>query len=358
MSPQDSAYRRQIAALAGQDVAPTAPRPLALVTDETHPAGGADDAAPLPGPASLAASQIAGARKLLRRDVAEAPRWLDPDLARMAGPLLPGDLIVVGARQANGKSTFLFSQAERWAADGVGVLYVPLEVDPEVMRLRWAAWHLGYSAKAVIRQEWHELPTGARDAVDAVLERQPAHLTFCPLARATLADLYEWCRWGVARAGARVVVLDHLHRMDFGADAAGMRVAVSESARAIKDMARRLGLPIVAAAQLNRPPNDPLDAFTAPQADRLRESAGIQDEADVILMLSRALRDPLPEKWADGLKTRRITERDLAVPGVMRVTCRKHRLDDTAMNASCDLIVKDGRVVAPSYAWNLDPRDV
>jgi len=299
----------------------------------------------LPTPTALAADQVAKARAILERDVSSAPRWAWSELDSLTGPMLPGDLVIVGSLMGNGKSTLLMSQMDAFSVARVPTLYIPLEVDPEVNRLRWAAWRLGLDVRCVIRQEWNRLGEGAREAVDGVLEEQERnpYMHFAPPKRITLASLIGWCQWAREHVACRVVMLDHLHRMDFGSDASSHRVTVTDVVRKLKDMARELGIVLVAAAQLNRS-TDPIDMYTAPLLGRLKESAGIAEEADVVLMLSRKLRRDLPTQWANELKLGRISERALAEPDIMVVTCRKHRLDDDALNRNVLLSVNNGRV--------------
>jgi replicative DNA helicase len=296
-------------------------------------------------PAELASGQVERARAILSRDVSRAPRWAWSDLDAMTGPMLPGDLIVVGSLMGNGKSTVLMSQMDAFGAANVPTLFIPLEIDPEVNRLRWAAWKVGLDVRHVIRQEWYRLPEGSQEAVSGVLDDQEAAgvIHFAPPKRITLGGMLEWCTWARDEIGCRVIMLDHLHRMDFGGDAVNHRVTVTDVVRRLKDMARQLDVVLVAAAQLNRV-NDPIDAYTAPLLGRLKESAGIAEEADVVLMLSRRLRRDLPAQWANDLRLGRINERDLAEPGTLVVTCRKHRLDDDALNRSVFLNVANGKV--------------
>lgn len=298
-----------------------------------------------PSFATLATEQVARARALLTRDVSKAPRWAWRDVDEMVGAMLPGDLLVVGSLMGNGKSTLLMSQMDAFARLKMPVLYVPLEIDPEVNRLRWAAWKLQYDVRRVIRQEWAGLPEGARESIESVLDDQERSqfIHFAPPKRITIGSLLDWCRSAREDFGCRVVMLDHLHRMEFGGETANHRVTVTEVVRRLKDMARELELVLIAAAQLNRS-SDVIDAYTPPLLGRLKESAGIAEEADVVLMLSRRLRRDLPKQWANDLKLGKLSERDLAEPGVMVVTCRKHRLDDEALNHSAYLTVINGRL--------------
>lgn len=321
--------------------------PLEQPTAPLAPPSGAQQphiAPAIPEPDALASEQVEGARALLSRDLSMAPRWAWPELDVLLGPMLPGDLVVVGALMGNGKSTLLMSQMDAFAAAQRPVLYVPLEVDPEVCRLRWAAWKLGLDVRFVVRQDWERLPEGAREAVDTVLDEQRAdpYIHFATPKRMNWATLVRWCRWAVEKVGARAVMIDHFHRLDFGAGPQ-YRVDVTETARRLKDLGRELGTVMLTAAQLNRS-TDPVDQYEPPSLARLKESAGIGEEADVVVMLSRQLRRDLPKKWQQSLRLGHLSERDIAEPNRMVVTCRKHRLDDTALNHSTVLLVENGKL--------------
>lgn len=316
----------------------TARPPLQLVDGEADRIRPAD---------VVAAEQVAGAQRILVRDISRAPRWAWRDLDLLTGAMLPGDLVVVGSLMGNGKSTMLMSQMDVFAESGQPTLYFPLEVDPEICRLRWAAWKLGIDATAVIRKQWDLLGPHAEKAVADTLEEQKTkHLiAFATPKRVTLKGMEQWCVWARREFDAKVVMLDHLHRMDFGTNQQNHRVTVTDAIRRLKDMARELGVVLIAAAQLNRS-SDPIDAYSPPLLSRLKETAAIGEEADVVLMLSRRLRRDLPDGWQQELRLGRLTEKELADGNVMVVTCRKHRLDDSARDGRVILHVNQGRIVS------------
>lgn len=299
----------------------------------------------LPSPEALAAEQTDAARALLARDLRLAARWAWTDLDHLVGPMLPGDLTVIGAVQGNGKTTLVRAQCDAWEKARVPVLYLPLEVDPAVCRLQWAAARQGLSLAPAVRQQWHLLPEGSRECLESELEQLEAsrYLHFVPDKRVSLHELRRWVEWGIAQAGVRVVVVDHFHRMQFAGSADSYRIAVTETARALKDLAREANVLLVATAQLNRSA-EPIDPYVAPVAARIKESAGLAEEADVLLMLSRQLKPDLPDGFEAKLRRGQLTELDLADPNVLRVTCRKHRLDDEARDRFCKLTVRGGRI--------------
>jgi replicative DNA helicase len=258
----------------------------------------------------------------------------------------------------NGKSTLLMSQMEWLAQEQRPTLYLPLEVDTEVCRVRWAAWKLGFDPKDAIRQDWGRLPEGARESIGCVLDEQRTNpfIHFVPSKRVTFDQLARWCAWGKEQVGASVVMVDHLHRMEFGPDGSSYRVAVTDAVRRLKDLARELSMVIICAAQLNRSA-DPLDAYMPPQVGRLKESAGIAEEADVVVMLSRRLRSGVSREDMRLVETGHRSERDLSEPNVMSVTCRKHRLDDSARDRTILLSVNQGRLENRIQAWQSPPAD-
>lgn len=299
----------------------------------------------LPTPGELVAGQVAGAQALLTRDLSRIVRWDCSDLDALVGAMVPGNLVIVGALPSNGKSTLLLSQMDAFAATNVPVLYIPMETDPEENRLRWATWKLGLDYRAVARQEWHQLPKGAREDIHKILseQNQRPNIYFAPDKRVTMPRLEKWVKWGVEKAGVRVVMIDHIHRADFGVSG-DYRVTITDAARQLRDIGREHGVVMIAAAHLNRVTNDSVDAYKPPAMGRIKESAAFAEEADVVLMLSRKLRRDLPDGWQKMLELGRMTEQELAERGVMVLTCRKHRLDDDARDRSVELVVSNGRV--------------
>ena len=300
---------------------------------------------PPPSLHALAYDQIEAAIELGRQEYTGSPRWCWSELDRLVGMMLPGDFVIVGALTGNGKTACLMSQMQAWASADTTVLYVPLELDPPVLRRQWAAWLLGLDWVTVARNQWADLPPGAQAEHEQMLAKQLAnpHVHFPPDRRITLTNLATWIERAVREVGAQAVIIDHFHRLDFGAVGANYRVQVTEAARALKDLARRHGVVIVAAAQLNQDPH-PLDRYYPPGLKRLKESAGISEEANVVLMLSRRLRTDVDTATIASIRAGQQQVRALEEPNVMVVTCRKHRLDDHARDRSIRLAVRDGRV--------------
>jgi replicative DNA helicase len=89
----------------------------------------------------------------------------------------------------------------------------------------------------------------------------------------------------MARAdAARLLVVDYLGLVDVpGAE--NRQVAVSAVSRGLKLIAREFGIPVLAAAQLNRGPEHRPDK--TPQKSDLRESGAQEQDADIVILLHR-----------------------------------------------------------------------
>jgi replicative DNA helicase len=301
----------------------------------------------LPTPAELARQQVADAIARGRLDLSASPRWPWAVVNELMGPMLPGDFVVIGAVTGNGKTSFLLSAMDAWERARTSTLYIPLEMDPPECRARWAAWRLGLDPVLVLRNDWNALGEGAQDAYEATLSGQITnpYIHFAPPKYITLREITKWVHWAHANLGVRQVILDHFQRVDHGGDQASHRLAVHDTARSLRDLARDLGIVIIAAAQMNRAGLDPMDALKPPLLARLKDASGIAEEAVSVLVLSR-LQDPAASKEQLGaVRAGTLEEWRVAVPHRMQVTCRKHRLDGEARDRRVLLAVEHGRVV-------------
>lgn len=298
-----------------------------------------------PHPLVLASDQVADAAAYSNLDFRREPRWRWRELDNLVERLLPGDLWILGALVGNGKTAFLLSQADALASQGCPVLYVPLELDPMQVRRQWAAWKCGYPWETVARNGWDDLPFGAfQRHKDELLAQHNNGVHFPPDRRITVDALDHWVKWGVEHANVRCVIVDHFHRMSLGGGE-GFRISATEAARSLKDMAREYHVALLVAAQLNRMhANAVLDRCIPPRLERLKETSGLAEEADVVLMLSRSLRRDADLNDLKRFQVGHASERELEEPEVMLVTCRKHRRRDAARDHTIRLKVVNGRV--------------
>lgn len=101
----------------------------------------------------------------------------------------------------------------------------------------------------------------------------------------TLVEIRAKCRRLKQRAGLKMVVIDYLQLMTSGKRVESRQQEVSEFSRALKLLAKELGVPVVALSQLNRGAEQRQDK--KPALSDLRESGSIEQDADMVVLLHR-----------------------------------------------------------------------
>lgn len=203
-------------------------------------------------------------------------------------------LYVFAARPGMGKTTLLLSSARRVARHGAGVSIFSLEIDQDEVRSRITADELArtnfpiqYSKILAQSYEPHEF---------AALETAEAEIATLPIeidAQGALgmADIEARARMDRERFAKRGIALGLV-----GIDYLGLIKATSrrnsskvddfgEIALAAKNMAKRLDVPVVLLAQLNRAVETREDK--RPTMADLRASGEIEEHADVVGLMVR-----------------------------------------------------------------------
>lgn len=101
----------------------------------------------------------------------------------------------------------------------------------------------------------------------------------------TLVEIRAKCRRLKQRVGLKMVVIDYLQLMTSGKRVESRQQEVSEFSRALKLLAKELGVPVVALSQLNRGAEQRADK--KPALSDLRESGSIEQDADMVVLLHR-----------------------------------------------------------------------
>lgn len=206
------------------------------------------------------------------------------ELDRMLGGFHKGDLIVVGARPAMGKTAFLVSAAQaanvprgmisaEQSAAQIGQRVLSMTSRIPVARLRSGqidddpgASEFAYVSAAI----------GQISEQECIIYDKPAP---------TLAEVVRTARrWKLDR-GIQALYVDYLQRIKHGHDRQPRHERVAEVAEGLKELARELDIPVVTLAQVSRA----VDAREnkRPGMGDLSDSSAIEKEADQIAMLYR-----------------------------------------------------------------------
>ena len=244
------------------------------------------------------------------------------DLDALLGGLKRADLVIIGARPSVGKSAFALGIARNAALNQhANVGFFSLEMSAEQLAVRLLAAESGVDSTRLRFGQQTELEE--RRIVRATGELAEANIWFDDSPVLTMADLRAKARRLAGQQGLDLLVLDYLQLMNSDASSTGRYNRVQEISfisRGLKGLARELNVPIVALAQLSRAieqrtPHTPL-------LSDLRDSGSIEQDADVVMFLSREDMYTTPEQWAEQHPDMPAS----AYPrGVAKVDVAKHR---------------------------------
>lgn len=312
----------------------------------------------MPDADELAQRQVDEAIAVGNRDYSTRPRFPWTDVHDALGPAIPGDLLILGARTGDGKTTTLLNWCDAMVTSSSPWLYIGMEMSAEQLRRQWAAWRLGLDIQKVLQNRWSELPSGAQEQINDELRwqlssdvRSIAH--FAPGSRIDITTLTNWTKWAVDR-GVGVLIVDHFHRMSFE-QGDHARASMSESVRRSKQLAVDHGISMVMAAQVNRGSRSELDKYFAPPLNALRECGTLEEEADAVLMLHRALKDGVTRKQLTAVTNGEASVSTVAAPDTIALCIRKNRKNGAVVDKpSIRLTIKNGRITDRQPHWSDD----
>ena len=206
------------------------------------------------------------------------------DLDALLHGLHPGQLVVLAARPAIGKSTLGLDLARSASIKhGLTSVVFSLEMSRSEITMRLL------SAEA--RVPLHHMRSGGMTDEDwSRLARRMGEVAEAPLfiddsPNLTMMEIRAKARRLRQRHELRLVVVDYLQLMTSPKRVESRQQEVSELSRSLKLLAKELECPVVAISQLNRGPEQRQDK--RPQLSDLRESGAIEQDADVVILLSR-----------------------------------------------------------------------
>ena len=201
------------------------------------------------------------------------------DLDSLTNGLHPGQMIVLAARPAIGKST-LGLDIVRSASirHNLASVIFSLEMSKTEITMRLlsaeAGIQLQHMRKGTMREEdWTRLASTMGRVSEA-----PLFIDDSP--NMSLMEIRAKCRRLKQRDNLKLVVIDYLQLMSSGKKVESRQQEVSEFSRALKLLAKELEVPVVAISQLNRGPEQRTDK--KPQMSDLRESGCLTAETRVL----------------------------------------------------------------------------
>ncbi len=206
------------------------------------------------------------------------------ELDALTNGLHPGQLIIVAARPAMGKSTFALDLARNAAIKSdKPTLFFSLEMGRAEIAMRMLSAESMIPLQSMRKgniadSDWTKLAQVRGNINDA-----PLYIDDSP--NMTLAEIRAKCRRLAGRVGLKMVIIDYLQLLTSGKKVESRQQEVSEFSRALKLLSKELGIPVVALSQLNRQAEQTKDK--KPELSHLRESGSLEQDADVVVLLHR-----------------------------------------------------------------------
>jgi replicative DNA helicase len=197
---------------------------------------------------------------------------------------MPGQLIIVAARPAMGKSAFALNLLTNAAVkSNKAVAYFSLEMSKEELVGRILASEAMVDSQKIRSgkledEDWISLTnaSGSLSETKIILDDTSG---FSPI------ELRAKCRKLKMEYDIGLVVIDYLQLMNASKTNASRQADISEISRSLKVLAREIGVPIIALSQLSRAPEQRPDH--RPMLSDLRESGSIEQDADMVMFLYR-----------------------------------------------------------------------
>ena len=207
------------------------------------------------------------------------------DLDKKTAGFQKGDLVIIGARPAMGKTTFAQNLAYNIAnINKKGVLFFSMEMAANEIIDRMISDVSGVD-------NWKMRTGNLSDDEfqrigDALSEMDEIPIYIDDTSSMTIVELRNKARRAMHDHDIGIVIVDYLQLISGSDRYAGNRVQeVTEISRGLKILARELSIPVVALAQLSRSVTGREDP--RPVLSDLRESGSIEQDADLVMFLHR-----------------------------------------------------------------------
>jgi replicative DNA helicase len=206
------------------------------------------------------------------------------DLDELTNGLHPGQMVIIAARPAVGKSTLALDFARSASIrNGLTSVIFSLEMSQiEItMRLLSAEASIPLShirGGRMSDQDWNRVSAKMGQVSEA-----PLFIDDSP--NLTMMEIRAKARRLKQRHDLKLVIIDYIQLMSSGKKVESRQLEVSEFSRQLKLLAKELDVPVVALSQLNRGPEQRTDK--RPMLSDLRESGSLEQDSDVVILLNR-----------------------------------------------------------------------
>ena len=195
--------------------------------------------------------------------------------------LQQGDLIVIAAESSQGKTSLAMNMATNAAMQGARAAVYSMEMSRMQLAARMVSGESDVSSSSIL---YHRLSEAQYlSATEAANRLAVAKIFFDDRATSSMGNILASIRHLKRKENIDGAVVDYLQLLSLSQHSGSTdEQALAEYARQLKNIAKELGIWIIALSQLNRDKLNP-----EPNNNRLRGSGQILEAADVVMLLYR-----------------------------------------------------------------------
>jgi replicative DNA helicase len=219
-------------------------------------------------------------------------------LDALTGGFQPSDLILVGARTSIGKTSLILSWIDDQLSKGIRVSLASLEMSAVQVWERLLSMrslvHTGRLRFGYLRNEEFESICAAMD------DMEDAAMRIIDKPELNIRSLRAWAHTEVGK-GSRILYVDYAGLLAAENDRAPRWEQMSTVSRGLKGLAHELQIPVVCLVQLNRD----AAASQEPGLHNIRDSGAFEQDADLVMMLTREGEESLEDSVSAQLLMRK-----------------------------------------------------
>jgi len=195
-----------------------------------------------------------------------------------------GDLVIIAARPAMGKTSIVLNTTLQNLERGDGIIFFSLEMPETQLMIRLISAKTGIPLQNVRKGELD--PDQADKVEQAFQDLSNKKLFVDDNGNVNINQLRARARKIIQNEenNVKMIIIDYLQLMS-GTGGTDRRLTVDEISRGLKLLGRELQIPIVALSQLNRGLENRPDK--RPMLSDIRESGAIEQDADIIMFVYR-----------------------------------------------------------------------
>lgn len=209
-----------------------------------------------------------------------------------------GDLVIIGAESSQGKTSLALNMAMSAMEAGVGVGVFSMEMTGYQIVSRLLAMKSAIPASRLLYMSLEDYQLKSVDEGMTKLRNLPLWIDE---GSDSIEAICGSVRRMVVKWGVKMVVVDYLQILNVtGRRMESTEIFMGECARRLKNLAKELGIVVVALSQLRRDAQSPV-----PSMSRLRASGQISEAADMVILLYRpeavknGRKNTYPQPWKD-----------------------------------------------------------